>query len=145
MRAKLMTMPFAAGNAPPESPVPAPLATIHARHRTPSLAVLTTAAIMLGLTLSGTFLWLLTLSTLSRLVTYMATAGALPVLRRSPEAPEAKFRLPGGAAVAVAAIGLGLWLLSNSTLREAAVALGFLKPEEFDRYVQPNKMLAPEA
>ena len=30
-------------------------------------------------------------------------------------------------------------------LREAAVALGFLKPEEFDRYVQPNKMLAPEA
>jgi fumarate hydratase, class II len=36
-------------------------------------------------------------------------------------------------------------LADNSTLREAAVALGFLKPEEFDRYVQPNKMLAPEA
>jgi hypothetical protein len=62
--------------------LPARLAAIHPRHRTPSLAVLATAAIMLGLTLSGTFLWLLTLSTLSRLVTYMATAGALPVLRR---------------------------------------------------------------
>jgi fumarate hydratase, class II len=36
-------------------------------------------------------------------------------------------------------------LADNSTLREAAVALGFLNPEEFDRYVQPNKMLAPEA
>jgi fumarate hydratase class II len=36
-------------------------------------------------------------------------------------------------------------LADNSTLREAAVALGFLKPEEFDRYVQPTKMLAPEA
>jgi putative flippase GtrA len=49
----------------------------------------------------------------------MATAGALPVLRSSPGAPEAKFRLRGGVAVAVAAVCLGLWLLSNSTLREA--------------------------
>jgi fumarate hydratase class II len=32
----------------------------------------------------------------------------------------------------------------NTTLRQAAVALGFLKPEEFDRYVRPEKMLAPE-
>jgi fumarate hydratase, class II len=36
-------------------------------------------------------------------------------------------------------------LADNITLRQAAVALGFVKPEEFDRYVQPNKMLAPEA
>jgi fumarate hydratase class II len=35
-------------------------------------------------------------------------------------------------------------LADNLTLRQAAVALGFVKPEEFDRYVQPNKMLAPE-
>ena len=33
----------------------------------------------------------------------------------------------------------------NITLRQAAVELGFVKPEEFDRYVQPKKMLAPEA
>ena len=33
----------------------------------------------------------------------------------------------------------------NTTLRQACAELGFLKPEEFDRYVQPNKMLAPEA
>jgi amino acid transporter len=82
---------------------------------------------MLGLTLSGTFLWLLTLSTLARIVAYMATAGALPVLRRAPLAPAAKFHLPGGVAVSIAAIGLGLWLLSNSTLREArdtALAVG---------------------
>jgi fumarate hydratase, class II len=32
----------------------------------------------------------------------------------------------------------------NKTLRQACVELGFLKPEEFDRYVQANKMLAPE-
>ncbi len=32
----------------------------------------------------------------------------------------------------------------NKTLRQACIELGFLKPEEFDRYVQANKMLAPE-
>jgi fumarate hydratase, class II len=31
----------------------------------------------------------------------------------------------------------------NKTLRQACVELGFLKPEEFDRYVQANQMLAP--
>ena len=33
----------------------------------------------------------------------------------------------------------------NTTLRQAAVELGYLKPEEFDRYVRADKMLAPEA
>jgi len=33
----------------------------------------------------------------------------------------------------------------NTTLRQAAVELGYLEPEEFDRYVQANKMLAPKA
>jgi fumarate hydratase class II len=30
------------------------------------------------------------------------------------------------------------------TLKEAAVALGYVKPEEFDRIVQPEKMIGPE-
>jgi fumarate hydratase class II len=32
----------------------------------------------------------------------------------------------------------------NKTLRQACVELGLLKPEDFDRYVQAEKMLAPE-
>ncbi|MCR4336384.1 MAG: class II fumarate hydratase [Candidatus Omnitrophica bacterium] len=31
----------------------------------------------------------------------------------------------------------------NKTLKDAAVELGFLKPEEFDRFVRPEKMIAP--
>ncbi len=107
--------------------LPARLASIHPRHRTPWFAVVATAAIMLGLTLSGTFLWLLTLSTVSRLAAYIATVGALPALRRRPGAPEAGFRLPAGRLVAAVAIVLGVWLLSNSTAREArdtAIAAG---------------------
>ncbi|SFV65987.1 Fumarate hydratase class II [hydrothermal vent metagenome] len=34
---------------------------------------------------------------------------------------------------------------NGTTLKEEAVALGFLTPEEFDRYVQPQDMIAPKA
>jgi amino acid transporter len=107
--------------------LPAPLASIHPRFRTPVVAVLATAGLMLALTLSGKFLWLLTISTVARLFTYIATAGALPILRRRADAPQASFRLAGGTAVAVSAVVLGAWLLSNATLRETrdtAIAAG---------------------
>ena len=66
--------------------LPAELAVVHPRFRTPAAAVVVTTAIMLVLTLSGTFIHLLTLSTLARLVTYFATCSALVVLRRRESA-----------------------------------------------------------
>jgi amino acid transporter len=109
--------------------LPKPLAAVHPRFHTPAAAVILTTALMLVLTLSGTFVYLITLSTIARLVTYLATCSALPLLRRRPSAPAATFRMPGGVFVAVAGVVLCLWLLSNSTLREArdtgiAVAIG---------------------
>ena len=74
---------------------------------------------MLVLTLSGTFIYLLTLSTLSRLVTYFVTCTAAPVLRRRLTAPPAAFLMPAGIVVSAAGMALALWLLSASTLREA--------------------------
>ncbi|MGI8741031.1 MAG: APC family permease [Bryobacteraceae bacterium] len=99
--------------------LPRRLAAVHSRYRTPAASVLATVAVMLVLTLSGTFLSLLTLSTLSRLVTYLVTCSALPVLRRRTGAPPAGFLLPGGVAIAALGVALSVWLLSNSTLREA--------------------------
>jgi fumarate hydratase class II len=31
----------------------------------------------------------------------------------------------------------------GTSLKEAAVALGFLKPEEFDKFVRPEQMIGP--
>jgi amino acid transporter len=75
---------------------------------------------MLSLALSGTFVYLVTLSAVVRLVTYFATCGALPVLRRRAKAPSATYRAPGG--IAVAGLLVCAWLLSSSTLREAGDA-----------------------
>ena len=98
--------------------LPSTLATIHGRFRTPATSVLLTTVIMLVLTLSGTFISLLTLSTLSRLVTYFATCAALPLLRRRASAPAAGFLTPRGNVIACVALVLILWLFSNSNMRE---------------------------
>ena len=78
---------------------------------------------MLALALSGTFTYAVTVSTLARLTIYISTCAALPVLRRRAGAS-------GGVVIPAVVILMALWLMSNSTLREArdtaiAAAIGF--------------------
>ena len=77
---------------------------------------------MLLLTLKSSFVAVLTISTIARLVTYGATCLALPVFRTRSDAAKAMFRLPGGTVVAVLSLLLIVWLLLNSTLAEAKAA-----------------------
>lgn len=111
--------------------LPAALSSTHPRFRTPHVSILLTSALLLALTLSSSVIYALTLSTIARLLAYAATCLALPVLRRRREAPPPLFRVPFGVGVAVAALLLCLWLLSQSTGREArdaalAVAAGLV-------------------
>jgi len=99
--------------------LPRTLASIHARYRTPVASVLLTGGIMLALTLSGTFISLATVSTLARLVAFLVTCSALPVLRRRTGAPPAIFTMPAGVPIAILSVILGVWLLGNSTPIEA--------------------------
>lgn len=97
--------------------LPRVLAATHPRFRTPYLAILLSAVIMLVVTVQGTFISALTISTVIRLLAYVATCLALPVLRRQVGA--APFRAPAGIAVAIAATGLSVWLLSNTSWNDA--------------------------
>ncbi len=102
--------------------LPQVFAATHSRFRTPHVAIIATGAVMLALTWSGTFIYALTISTIARLLSYIATSLGLIVLRRrdrvGTEHP-AQFKAPFGAAVSIAALILILWLLANSTGREA--------------------------
>lgn len=95
------------------------LTATHPRFHTPWVAILLSSAIMLVLALTGSFIGALTISTIIRLLTYVAICAALPALRRRPEAPPAAFRAPLGTALAVLTIVLCLWLLTQSGWREA--------------------------
>ena len=109
-------MPFAMAE---RGEFPSILSRTHKRFHTPHVAILVTAAIVLAVTLSGTFIYALTISTLTRLASYAVTCAALPVLRRRKDIPAARFKVPAGEVVAVLVLILATWLLYNSTLREA--------------------------
>lgn len=125
--------------------LPRLLAATHRRFRTPHIAILISAAVMLVLTLQGTFMSALTISTVIRLLAYIATCVSLPVLRFRKDARLPRFTAPAGVAVAVAATALSVWLLSNSPSSDAraaglAAALGLIifffrgKPRKADPY-----------
>jgi APA family basic amino acid/polyamine antiporter len=112
-------IPFAMAE---QKELPAFIAKVHQRFFTPHVAILITAALMLVFTLKSSFVAALTISAIARLVTYGATCAALPLLRRKAQSPSAVFRLPGGTAIALLSLILIVWLLANSTWREALSA-----------------------
>ncbi len=104
--------------------LPRALAAIHPRYRTPHVAVVFSALLVLGLTLSGQFVYLLTVSTISRLLVFGVTCAALPKLRRSPGVSSARFVVLGGPLIPAAALALIVWLLASSAfaaIRDVAV------------------------
>src|SRR5262245_6881755 len=114
--------------------LPRVFAATHDRFRTPHLAIIATAAVMLALALSGSFISVLTVSVIARLLSYVVTCAALITLRRRDEREmrfKAQFKAPAGVAVSIAALGLSAWLLANSSASEArnatiAAAAGLL-------------------
>jgi basic amino acid/polyamine antiporter, APA family len=99
--------------------LPRILSTTHRRFHTPHVGILLTAAIMLGLSLSGTFIYAVTISVIIRLIVYASMCAALPILRRRSRERSTTFRVPADTAVSILSLVLCAWLLSNSGWREA--------------------------
>lgn len=99
--------------------LPKIVSATHRKFRTPHASILITAAVVLGLTLWSTFSKQVNLSVIARLLSYSVTCAALLVFRWKPHAPPAAFKAPAGVAVALAALLLAAWLLSNISLLDA--------------------------
>jgi len=94
---------------------------IHARYRTPANAILFTAAVALGLALTGSFAKLALVSALARLVTY--TGACASTLRlRSPacagRAKPATFVAPWGPVVPIVAIAVSMAVVAGATRQQ---------------------------
>ena len=124
MNAVVLTTPRLLYAMAEQGDLPSALAVTHARYRTPYVAIFVSAAAMLVFTLSSTFLTALTISTISRLLTYGAACVAVAMLRRRADIEPATFVLPGGLAIPVAAVALTGWLLSNSSRAELIAVAG---------------------
>jgi amino acid transporter len=98
--------------------LPRVLSQTHARFRTPAAAIIVTAAAAGVVAEFSTFISALTISTIVRLVAYIATCVALPALRRRSDVQAPSFRTPAGWVVSASAVALGVWLLSNTAWAE---------------------------
>ncbi len=99
--------------------LPPLLAAVHPKFRTPHVATVVTGGCMLLLTLSSSLIYALTVSTIARLIVYIATCVALPTLRRKADAPPALMKIPAGVIISIITVVVSVWLLVNSTAREA--------------------------
>lgn len=106
--------------------LPRIFARVHPRFRTPHVAVFTTALFGCACALYSGFATLAAISAIARLLTYMATCLALPILRRTMPDAHRWFSVPGGAAIPVAATILSIWLLMGSSQAQITVSAGTL-------------------
>jgi amino acid transporter len=109
--------------------LPRGLAALHPRHLTPVTSIALAAVVSIALTLSSTFVYLLTVSTIARLLIFGVCCLALPVLRRREADLPALVRVPGGVVIPSLALALIAWLLAGSSWSETrdvvmAVAAG---------------------
>jgi len=108
--------------------LPIQLARVHRRFRTPHVSILVSATAVLLLALSGTFIYAVKVTVITRVIVYASTCVALPMLRRRSKMAASvrtvgetsrSFVLPGGMLISMACVILCLCLLANSGWREA--------------------------
>lgn len=107
--------------------LPARLAAVHPRFRTPYVAIVVQSLIACLLAITGSFTALAVLANVSVLVLYLLCCTAvLELRRRDVRAGGIPFQAPGGWLVPVLAVGVILWLLWSATVRELAIVSGVL-------------------
>jgi amino acid transporter len=95
---------------------------ISARFATPANSILTVGCVGLALALSGTFVTLAVISTVSRLFAYLACIAAIPRL----DAKEGNLRLGRGILLPLTSAALCLWAASQSRMEEWQAFIAFL-------------------
>jgi amino acid transporter len=95
--------------------LPSWFGAVHARYRTPHVAIVVNSLIATAMGLFSSFTQAATLAAIAKLGIYALTCGSLVVFRRRG-APAAGLIVPGGPTFAVAGIAVCLWLLTTRDL-----------------------------
>ncbi|MEJ7622832.1 MAG: amino acid permease [Pyrinomonadaceae bacterium] len=95
----------------------------HPKFKTPYVAIIATAVVMLVLTIQSSFLTAVAIATITRLIVYATTCLALPIFRRRTDLPPAPFKAPFGIVAAVLSIALIIWLLTNVDFAKEGLGL----------------------
>ena len=114
-------MMFALGE---QGQLPAFFARVHPRSRTPIGSILVTCGLAYLATVFSTFTGALAIATSTRILTYLVTCVALPVLRRQRDVPAPLFVLRAGVPIAVASTVVLTVLMFQSSWTELVTLVG---------------------
>ncbi len=118
----LLTAPRVTFALARDGSLPAWLGQVHPRTRVPVNSILVCGFFSLAMAVGQHYVWLVTLSTFVRLVTYALCIASLPTIERTIPRHEGQFRLPGGPVIPLLGFVLTLWLMSHSTLENVLIA-----------------------
>jgi len=108
-------VPFALSQ---EEQLPVIFSHLHKRFSTPVTSLLVFSAASLLVSLTGSFIYAVSISVISKVLIFLAVCLALIRLRRKKDAPSEQFRLPYGRAFAIAGAAASIALLYSSRLSE---------------------------
>lgn len=96
----------------------------HKKFKTPYVAIIATAVIILIWTIQSSFFTAVAIATITRLIVYATTCFALPIFRgpATSERP-APFSAPFGVLASVLSLGLIVWLLTNVDFAKEGLAI----------------------
>jgi amino acid transporter len=100
-------------------------AAVHPKFRTPHLSIVAYTILLLAFTVMGNFRWNVTLSSVTRLLTYASFAVALLVLRKKRPETDA-FRLRGGPFIAILTLAFCVVLFMQTPLSNLSIVLGVI-------------------
>ncbi len=96
------------------------------RFGTPTSAILVTAGLALPLALSGSYVQIIVVNVLARLVIYAPLCLAVLVLRKTMADQYTGFRVPFGPVIPLLGIGVCVWLMFNSAPEKLIMGAGAL-------------------
>jgi len=102
--------------------LPAWLGKVNERSRAPVNSILFCGIFAMGMAVSQGFVWLVTLSTFARLLSYALCIASLPNIERTIPVQEGQFRLPWGLTIPGIGFVLTIWLISHSTADKFLIA-----------------------
>lgn len=108
-------VPFALSE---ENQFPQIFSYLHPKNRTPVYALFIFSATALAASLTGSFIYAVSISVISKVLIFLIVCAALPKLRKMDKGEITYFRLPFGYIFSIVGILASIWLLSSSKVTE---------------------------
>jgi len=111
----LLTAPRVTFALARDGSLPAWFGSVSRKSGAPVNSIVFCGILSLALALSQHFIWLVTMSTLVRMLTYALCIASVPMIERQIPSQHEQFKLPGGPTIPVIGLALTIWLISHAT------------------------------